>query len=44
MTIEAQPSTSEEHGVEWWALAPDDVIAQARTEGSRGLSLSLIHI
>ena len=38
MTIEAQHSTSEEQGVEWWALAPDDVIAQAKTEGSRGLA------
>ena len=38
MTIEAQHSTSEEHGVEWWALAPDEVIAQAKTEGSRGLT------
>ncbi|MFD4111744.1 cation-transporting P-type ATPase, partial [Streptomyces sp. NPDC058650] len=38
MTIEAQHISPEEHAVEWWALAPADVVVQAKTEASRGLT------
>ena len=42
MSIEVQSTTTEAegHGVEWWALAPDAAVAEAKTDGARGLAVA----
>jgi Ca2+-transporting ATPase len=42
VSIEVQSTTTEaeEHGVEWWALAPDAAVAEAKTDGARGLAVA----
>jgi Ca2+-transporting ATPase len=42
VSIEVQSTTTEAegHGVEWWALAPDAAVAEAKTDGARGLAVA----
>jgi len=36
--VQQQPTAAEEYGVAWWALAPDDAVAEAKTDSSSGLT------